>query len=140
VQAAHEAAFALDAFERRLAHARHDAHAGRHVGAVCDFDAAARQRRVDRPHAVGHHVQRAPAHGAGEQGVHLAVRLGRRHPLVVRAGIVALGRAHERQVLGARHVGRVGTVQVAARAGFGVQFQQRAVLQHLADQGVVFGL
>jgi hypothetical protein len=73
-----------------------------------------------RSHAVGHHVQRAALHAAGEQASILAWASagaiqccsGRRHPSV--AG------ADEGQVLDARDVRGIGAVQIAARelAGF----------------------
>ena len=44
VQAADEGAIAPDALERGRAHARHQLHAGRDIGAVSDLDAAARKR------------------------------------------------------------------------------------------------
>ena len=73
-------------------------------GRVGDLHAATRQRRIDRAHAVRDHVHRAAAHAAGEQRVHLRVRLGRRHPVVVRAGVVALAWCRRRS--GARRARR----------------------------------
>ena len=80
---------ALDALERRRAHARHDAHVGDDIRRIGDLDAAARDRRIDRAHAVRDHVHRAPAHRAFEQRIDFRVRLrpgpssccsGRRRP------------------------------------------------------------
>ena len=88
MQAPHElAAFGGDALQRGAAHARHDPHVQHDVGAVGDLHAAARVGRIDGAHAVGHDIQRAALHAALEQRVHLRVRFGRRHPVVVRAGV-----------------------------------------------------
>ena len=73
-------------------------------GRVGDLDAATRQRRIDRAHAVRDHVHGAAAHAAGEQRVHLRVAVGRRHPVVVRAGVVLLAACRRRS--GARRARR----------------------------------
>ena len=83
---------------------------------------------------------RAAAHAAVEQAVHFPVRLGRRHPVVVRTGFVLVRSANECEVLDARYIGRIGAVQVAVGVGPAVQRQQVAPLQHDLDQGVVLGL
>src|SRR5579863_3525373 len=88
VQAAHEALLARDALERTAPGAGHDEHVEYDIRAVGDLDAAARQRRIERPHTVGDHVHGALAHAAAEQLAHLAVRLLRVHPVVVRTGIL----------------------------------------------------
>ncbi len=49
-------------------------------------------------------------------------------------------RAHERQVLGPRHVARVAAVQVTARVLVLVQREQGATGQHLFDEALVLGL
>ena len=107
MQALDEFSVARDALERGPSHARHDRHVDDHVGAVGDFHAAARIGRVDRAHAVRHHVQRAALHAALEQVAHLRVGFVRGHPVVVRAGVFAVLRADEGQVLDARHVRRM---------------------------------
>ena len=140
MQAAHEAALTLDARLRGGAHARHDAHVGHHVGAVAELHAAARQRRVDRPHAVGNHVEGAAFHAAVEQRVDLRVGGGRVHPVVVWTAVLLPRMADQGQVLDARHIRRVRTVQVAVRVGLLVQLDQVAGLQHLLHQRLVFGV
>ena len=140
MQALDEAPLALDPRQRGRAHARHDAHVGHHVGAVGDLHAATRQRRIDRPHAVGNDVHRAPGHAAVEQRVDLCVRGGRVHPVVVGAGILLARMAHQREPLHARHIGGIGAVQVATGVGLLVEFEQRAGLQHLLYQRVIFRL
>ena len=131
-------AFALDARERRRAHARHDAHVRDDVRAVGDLDAAARNRRIDRAHAIRNHVHRAAAHRAGEQRIDLRVRLGRIHPVVVRAGVVLVLRADERQVLDARDIGRIRAMQPAVRMRLGVERDQRAVALHRSRSAAAF--
>ena len=119
VQAAHERTFALDPRQRRGAHAGHDPHVGDDVRRIGDLDAATRQRRIDRAHAVRDHVHRAAAHAAGEQLVHLLMAVGRRHPVVVGAGIVLVAGADEGEVLDAGDIVGVRAVQPAVRMGPG---------------------
>jgi hypothetical protein len=140
VQAPHERALALDAAQGRIAHARHDAHVRDDVRAVCDLDAATGERRVDRAHAVRDDVHRAPAHRALEQRIDLAVSFLRLQPVIVRAGVVARARAHEREVLDAGDVRRVGAVQVTIRVGRRVELAKIAAGEHRCDQARVLGL
>ena len=144
MQAAHEGlalrAFTLDTRQRGGAHPRHQPHVGDDVGRVGDLDAAARQRRIDRAHAIGHDVQGASAHAAVEQPVDRLVRLRGRHPVVVGTGVVALAGADEGQVFDARHVLRIGAVQIAPGVGVLVEFDEGAVCQHPRDQVAVLGL
>ena len=140
VQALDETTLALDARQRRRAHAGHQAHVRHHVGAVGDLDAAARQRRVDRAHAIGNDVHGAAAHAALVQGVHLGVGLVGRHPVVVRTGVGGVVGADEGEVFDARHVRGAGPVQVAVRMGLFVELHQVAGAQHQLDQPGVFGV
>jgi hypothetical protein len=136
VQAFDESAILLDAVQRRRAHARHDPHVEHDVGAVGDFDAAARVGRIDRTHAVGHDIHRAALHAACEQCVNPGVRSRWLHPVVVRAGVFLLRRADEGDVLDACDVRRVGAVQVAVGEGCLVQLDQVTGPQHLLDEFV----
>ena len=124
----------LDAFERRFADPRHEIHVRDDVGAVGDLDAAARVRRVDRPHAIRDHVHRAAAHAAREARLHEGLGLGRRLPIVVRAGVGGVLRADVGQVLDACDVLRMRSMQVAARVGALIQLEQRAVVEHFIEQ------
>ena len=131
VQPAHETAFARNTLERRAAGTRHDQHIEHDVGAVGDLHTAARQRRVDRTHAIGDHVQRALAHAAAEQLAHLGVRLARVHPVVVRAGVFLRARADIGQMLDPCHVIGRRAGQVAARELFRIQALQFTALHQL---------
>ena len=117
------------------AHAGHDAHVGDHVRAVGDLDAATRQRRIDRPHAVGNHVHGAAAHAAGEQRIHLrrAPRpapssgcSGRRRP---RSRVQTKVRCSTRATSDG-----IGAVQVAVGMGLRVERDQVAAREHQRDQ------
>jgi hypothetical protein len=134
VQALHEVAFARDAPQGSVAHSRHELHVGCDISAVGDLDAAARVGRVEGTHAVRDHVHRAPAHAALEKRVELASRLGRRHPVVVRARVFLPFRTDEGQVLDARDVRGIRAVQVTAGKTVGIELQEIARAQHLADQ------
>ena len=140
VQALHEHAVLGDARERRRTHAGHQLHVRGDVGAVGDLDAAARIRRIDGAHAIRNDVHRPAAHAALEQRVHLPARFGGRHPVIVRAGVVALLGADEGQVLDAGDVRRIGAVQVAAGKALGIELHQVARGDHLADEFAVLGL
>ncbi len=130
---------ALDARERRRSHARHQPHVGDDVGRVGDLHATARDRRIDRAHAIRNHVQRAALHAAIEQRVDFCVRLRRRHPVIVRTGIVLVRGADEGQMLDARNIGRMRAVQPAVRMRLRVQRDQRAIALHLFDECALFG-
>ncbi len=140
MKALHEMAFLFDPRQGRRTHAGHDAHVGNDVGRVGDLDATARQRRADRTHAVGDDIHRAATHAAVEQRVDLGMRIGRRHPVVVGAGVVAVTGAHEGKVLDARDVVWVGAVQPAVGMGPRIERMQRAVGLHLFDQRRVLGV
>ena len=114
VQALDESPSRADALERRPTHARHDPHVEHDIGAVGDLNAATRDT-ANRSVPCNRARRRACArHAAGEQGIHLRVRVIGRHPLVVGAGIVAIPGADEGQVLDAGDVVGVGAVQIAA--------------------------
>ena len=72
--------------------------------------------------------------------IDLGVGLVRMHPVVVWPGVLLRTRADERQMFDARHVVRIGAVQVAAGVFFLVQLNQRSVRRHFADQPLVFRL
>ncbi len=136
----HEVSFTRDAFERRAAHARHEAHVQHDIGAVGDLDAAAREGRFERTHAVGHHIQRPSAHAAGEQGVHLRVSLVRGHPIVVGTRILLVRRADKGEVLDPGDVRGMRARQYAIGEGLRVERQQLLVRNQLSLQGLELGV
>ncbi len=140
MQPFHEVTIALDARQCCGAHARHRAHVGDDIRTVGDFHAATRKRRIDRTHAVRDDVHRSAFHAAVEQCVDLGMRLGRRHPVIVWTGVGLVFRAYEREVFHARHIGRAGAMQIAARMGLLIQFDQIAGMQHLLYQTPIFGI
>ena len=60
---------AAEPFDRDLPHARHDAHAEHDVDGIGDFEPDLGQRRIGRPHDVGHDKHGAPAHRAFEHAM-----------------------------------------------------------------------
>ena len=134
VQTLHETAFAADALERGAARAGHQHHVDDNVGTVSNFNAAARVRRVDRAHAVGHHVERAAFHAVLEELAHFRARLAWGHPVVVRAGIFRVRGAHEGQMLDARDVGGVRAGEEAVRVVRFVECLQFAGVLQLGEQ------
>ena len=137
VEPAVEVGRVAERVERDAAHARHDAHVEHDVDAVGDLDADLREWRARRSHEVGHDVHRAALHRAVEQRAELGVRVLRAHPVVVRARGFFLPRADERQVLGARDVGRARAVEVAAGSLLGVQRDEDAVRDGLVGQALL---
>ena len=65
--ALHELAVRAEHVEHLRADARHDVHVGDDVRRVGELDADLGDRRADRAHAVGDHVERAALHRAGEE-------------------------------------------------------------------------
>ena len=140
VQALDEGAVAGDPRERGRTHPRHELHVRRDVGAVRDLHPAARVGRVDRAHAVGNDVHRPPAHGAGEQRVHLAAGGRRRHPVIVGTRVFLIVSTNKSQVLDTGDVRCIRAVQVAARKSRFVELEQVAGGDHQPDQFAEFGL
>ena len=70
----------------------------------------------------------------------LACASAGRHPVVVRAGVFAVARADESQVLDAGDVGRTGAVQITIRVGGLVELDKIAAAKHRFDQCRVFGV
>ena len=140
VQAPDEVVAVAHVLQRHRSHARHDVHAGHHVGAVGDHHPDAAHRRAGGPHEVGDHPHRAAAHAAAEQPLEPLLALRGSHPVVGGPGLLARWRADEGELLGARHVGGVAAMQVAVRVGPRVQGEQGAVPHHVVDQAVVLRL
>ena len=130
----------VDAVERDLAHAGHDAHVGDDVRAVGHFDADSGVRRGDRAHDVGHDVHRSIAHAAVEERPDTLMRFGGAHPVVRRPGVVGVLGADEGEVLGAGDVLWVGAVEEAVRQRVLVEPDEGAIRDHLFDQTIVFGI
>ncbi len=93
------------------------------------------------PMQYGTTYMRAALHAAVEQRVHVRVAVGRRHPVVVRTGIVLLAACRRRS--GARRGRRrPGANGAASCRGWvlRVERQQGAVGLHLRDQRGVLGI
>ena len=128
------AALAGDALERRAAGARHQDHVDDHICTIGDLDTAARVRRVDGAHAVGHHIERAALHAALEELAHLGVGLGGRHPMVVRTGVFLVGGADEGQVFDACDIRRMRAGEEAVGEVLVVELLELAARLQLGDQ------
>ncbi len=102
MQAAYERALTIDPVEGWSAHSGHEPHICHDIGAVGDLDAAAGIGRVDGPHAVRNHIERAAVHTAIEQDLHVCLR--RVHPVIVRPSFALLGSADEGEVFDPRHI------------------------------------
>ena len=137
MHARHEAAVGAEHLERRETHARHDAHAGRDIRAVGQLDADVRDRAAERAHRKRHDIHRASAHRAFEQRVDLAAHLGRRDPVVGRAGVGLALAADERAILDAGDVGRIRPGEIAVRALGGIEPPQHPRFDHRRAKPVV---
>ena len=121
------------------ADAGHDADRGDGVGAVGDLHADVRERAADRAHRERHDVHRAAAHAALEERGDRRADLGGRDPVVRGAGVLfALG-GDEGAALDAGDVARVRAGEVRAGAPLGVELDELALVDHLAQQRVVLG-
>ena len=137
MQAGHPVAVA-EHVERRLAHAGHDPHRGRHVGGVGELHADVGDRRTERAHRERHDVHRAALHGSRVEAraSRRASRPGSRQ-LLFGPACVGGRRADERAVLDAGDVGRIGVGPVAVRALGLVELGERAGVDELSAQAVV---
>ena len=87
VHAGHELAVLAQHLIHGLAHAGHDFHVDRHVGAVGQLDADVGDRAAQGAHGKRHHVHGATSHAAVKQRLQGLAHLGRCHPVVGRAGV-----------------------------------------------------
>jgi hypothetical protein len=71
-----------------------------------------RDRRTERAHRERHDVHRAAAHCTVEETVERRAHLGRRDPVVGRAGVLAMLGADERAILDTRDIGRIGPCEI----------------------------
>ena len=101
--------------ERALAHAGHDAHARRHIGAVGQLHPDVRDPRGERAHAEGHDVHRAALHRSGVELGHLGAHLVRGAPVVGGAGVGLVVATNEGAIFHAGDVARVAVRPIAVR-------------------------
>ncbi len=109
---------AAEPLDRDLPHARHDSHAEHDVYGIGDFESDFRERRIRRPHDVGHDKHGAPAHRALEQAVQFRICLGRLRPIVRRARFLFRRRADQGELLDPGDVVRIRAMQIRAREPF----------------------
>ena len=117
-----------------LAHAGHDRHAHHHIDGVGDLDAVFGKGRTDCAHGIGDDIHGATVIGALRNVVKQRICLVRRHPVVGRAGVFFFFGANEGSALHARHIIRVGAMQIAARQLFFIQLNELAGLARLCAQ------
>ena len=147
MHARHEVAVAAQHLEHGLAHAGHDLHAHRDVGAVGELDADVGDVRAERTHRERHDVHRPPAHAAakerrraiGQAGLKERPHLGRRLPVVGGAGVFLTLGANESAVLDPGDVARAAARQEAARTQHRVERHEGAGGAETRGQAVVFG-
>ena len=138
VHAGDERAVAAQRVEDGGAHARHDAHVGHDIGAICNLDADLGDWRADWPHAERDHVHCPPGHAAVEQPVERLPHLRRRGPIVGGTGIVFVDGADEGAILDAANVGRMRAGEVAVRTLLRVEPDERSRIDHHLAKPVVF--
>ncbi len=71
-----------------LAHARHNAHIGDHIGAIRQFNTDLGGRRTKRPHAEGDDVECSPTHRAAVKIRHRVTELVGVNPIISRSRIL----------------------------------------------------
>ena len=108
-------------------HPCHGAHVRYDVGAIRDLDAVLGDRRADRTHAEGHHIESASLHASLQEAIELSPHHGRIAPVIGGAGILFGFAADESALLDASHIAgitadkqRVGSlVGIEPKAGTG---------------------
>ena len=140
VQALHEATFTTNALECRPTRAGHQHHVDDNVGAVGDLDATTRIGRIDRAHAIRHHIERATLHATFEERLHLRFRFAGRHPVVVRTGIILVLGADEGEMLDAGNVRRMRAREETVGVVLFVELHEFAARLQLAHELLVFGI
>ena len=122
-----------------FADAGHDAHVGDDVRTVRDLDADFAERGMGGAHDVRHDVHGAAAHGAVEQSTDFVFGAARIHPIVGGTDVVFVGSTDEGEVFCARDVTGTAAVKITIGIGFGIELEGIHVLQHLVEDGLVFG-
>ncbi len=141
VHAGDDALFAfVDDLEDRLPDAGHNTHVHHRVGGIRDLNTDLRDGRIERPHAVGQHIHRAPFHAAIEETAELLLHRIRVHPVVGGARSIFGIRADEGALLDARDIAGIRLGVIAARPLLLIQFDEGATRHHLLAQAIVFGL
>ena len=104
VHAGHEFAVFAQHLINGLAHAGHDLHVDRHIGAVGQLDADVGDRAAQGAHGKRHHVHGATGHAAVKQRLQGLAHLGRVHPVVGGSRVFVVRRADVGAVFHPRHV------------------------------------
>src|SRR5437867_1187297 len=130
----------VEAVQRDLTHAGHDAHVGDHVWAVGNLDADLGVRRGDRAHDVRDDVHGSALHRVLEEWPDLLFCLGGGHPVVGGPGVLLVFGADEGEVFCPRHILGIRAVDVAVGQRVLVQSAEGAVSKHLANEALVFGV
>ena len=139
MHAGHDALVALvNQREHRPSNARHDAHVGHDIARIRQLHPDPRHGRVQRTHAEGQHIHRAPLHAAAEQAAQGLLHLEGVHPVIGGTGVVLREAANKRPVLNARHVAGIGAHQETSGPFLLVQADEGARRDQLPAQGVVF--
>ncbi len=135
VQARDEVGVELfDPLEHVGAHPGHDPHRRDDVGRVGDLDAEHRGVGLEVTHHERDHVEGAAAHAAAVELGHQRLHLGRRHPVVRRAGVGLLDRADVGAVLDACDIAGVGGAPERVRLLDRVQLGQGTGSDELARE------
>ena len=140
VHAGHELSIAAKPLRHRVPHARHDAHAHRHVSRVRDFHPDVSDVRADGTHRERHYVHRASAHAALEQAIQRAAHFLGVDPVVGRPGVLLAAAADERALLHARDIRRMRASEKRVGSEFVVQPDEGPGAHQLIAQAVIFGL
>ena len=122
------------------AHPRHYLHAEHDVNGIGYFEADFCERRSRRSHKVGNDEHRTPAHRALEHALQFAVGRARFGPVVGWSRFFFRRRANQRELLDARNVVRIRTMQIGARHFLLVQLDQHLLTARFSEQIIIFAL
>ena len=129
-----------ESLDRDRAHARHDSHAEHDVNRISDFKTDFGKRRITRSHDVGNDEHGPSAHRTFQKPMKFCISFPRLRPIISRAGFLFRRRANECELLDARDVVWVRTMQIGTRNVLIVQFDQHIVTRRLFEQEVLFAL
>ncbi len=129
-----------EGFKHVTANTRHDAHGENRIGAVSHLHANNPVFCLDRSHAERHDIERAPAHTAFKNCLHLSAAFFGRYPVIGWPGLFLRSSADKRPAFSARHVIGGGARQIGIGIMLGIERHHRTARDLFGGNPVPFSL